>query len=192
MIGQLKTLAYFKNEFGIGLLWLFKSRQIVSATVCFFTLIELLLPAPSRWPAANRTSCFQNQSCLCISMHTQKEKKKDFQQALNRNSPRRNEHGCDARLSAHGNPNCPPSLLAQLNGRCLALCSSGLLGIFWSNMWLFSRLERNGLFLPSCRHSSFSMSASLRGSFPPHFPLRRAVRGGVLLRSPARRHSLSL
>lgn len=120
-----------------------------------------------------------------------KKKKKDFQQALNRNSPRRNEHGCDARISAHGNPNCPPSLLAQLNGRCLALCSSGLLDIFWSTMWLFSRLERNGLFQPSCRHSSFSMSASLRGSFPPHFPLRRAG-GGVLLRSPAVRHSLSL
>lgn len=44
MIGQLKTLAYFKNKFGIGLLWLFKSRQIVSATIYFFAIIELPLP----------------------------------------------------------------------------------------------------------------------------------------------------
>lgn len=118
MIGQLKTLAYFKNKFGIGLLWLFKSRQIVSATIYFFVVIELPLPEADglkqRVPAVSRPICVY--ASLCI---LKKKKRKDFQQALNRNCPHRKEHICDARISARGNPDCPPALLAQLNGRNL-------------------------------------------------------------------------
>lgn len=56
-----------------------QSRKIVSAIICYFAFMELLLPQ-SRWPEANCASCFQNNTCLYInSPHTlqkKKEKKK--------------------------------------------------------------------------------------------------------------------
>lgn len=59
VIGQLKILAYFKNKIEIGLLWLFKSRQIVSAIIYFFAVTELLLPEAGGLkqtvPAVSRT-----------------------------------------------------------------------------------------------------------------------------------------
>lgn len=71
MIGQLKTLAYFRNKFGIGLLWLFKSRQIVSATIYFFAVIELPLPEADglkqNVPAVSRTiRVYAVYASLCI------------------------------------------------------------------------------------------------------------------------------
>lgn len=85
MTGELKTLACFKNKVEIGLLWLFKSRQIVSAMIYVFAVVELLLPEAGAW--SKLCQLFPEPSMFThpLSIHTKKKEK--IQQALNRNWP---------------------------------------------------------------------------------------------------------